>query len=512
MDNRITEFTEDVEVIQKLGDYPNTDDGMNADELKAKFDQASSAIKRFLNEQVVPAVQDLQEGIRKVDKTLTQDGYFADAKATGEAIAKAQQETEAKMQGNVSVAKDAANAASESAKNASEAANNASAAAAQAKYAAENVAALGQPGEGDRAVTFNDPRNQATGIAAHAEGEKTVASGIRSHAEGYGTEASGEYTHAEGFTTIASGNRSHAEGDRTVASGALSHAEGEKTVASGARSHAEGSETVASGSRSHAEGYRTIAASSMQHVQGKYNVEDTEGRYAHIIGGGTSETKRKNIHKVDWSGNAWFAGNVYAGDKELATFANGNNSVTAYPNKAGIYRTVGTNIFKNLSLVGEQLYGVLAIFEATYALHVYVDTYGNLYWGRAGEGDQEPIYWNRANRYNTLSDGATEWIDPPMEIGVEYRTTERHNGNAVYTKLVSCGMPVNDAYVSTGITSGEVIRFAAKMGGLPLPLIYPSDLAAYNVNVNITNISSINMQVGSSATLSNVYCQIWYTK
>lgn len=61
MDNRITEFTEDVEVIQKLGDYPNTDDGMNADELKAKFDQAPSAIKRFLNKQVVPAVQRLQD-------------------------------------------------------------------------------------------------------------------------------------------------------------------------------------------------------------------------------------------------------------------------------------------------------------------------------------------------------------------------------------------------------------------------------------------------------------------
>ena len=47
-------------------------------------------------------------------------------------------------------------------------------------------------------------------------------------------------------------------------------------------------------------------------MQGKYNVEDTENKYAHIVGGGT-EGARKNIHTIDWDGNAWFAGNVYIG-------------------------------------------------------------------------------------------------------------------------------------------------------------------------------------------------------
>ena len=32
-----------------------------------------------------------------------------------------------------------------------------------------------------------------------------------------------------------------------------------------------------------------------------------------------------------------------------------------------------------------------------------------------------------------------EWINPPMQIGVEYRTTERYNGKPVYMKLVDCG-------------------------------------------------------------------------
>lgn len=29
------------------------------------------------------------------------------------------------------------------------------------------------------------------------------------------------------------------------------------------------------------------------------------------------------------------------------------------------------------------------------------------------------------------------WVNPPMEVGVEYKTTEKFNGNPVYTKLIS---------------------------------------------------------------------------
>lgn len=32
-----------------------------------------------------------------------------------------------------------------------------------------------------------------------------------------------------------------------------------------------------------------------------------------------------------------------------------------------------------------------------------------------------------------------EWVNPPMQLGVEYRTTERWNGNVVYKKLIHCG-------------------------------------------------------------------------
>ena len=31
--------------------------------------------------------------------------------------------------------------------------------------------------------------------------------------------------------------------------------------------------------------------------------------------------------------------------------------------------------------------------------------------------------------YYRMIDGVTEWVNPPMAVGVEYRTTERFNGS-----------------------------------------------------------------------------------
>ena len=147
---------------------------------------------------------------------------------------------------------------------------------------------------------------------SHAEGYFTKASGYISHAEGYGTEASGNTSHAEGNGSEASGNTSHAEGNATTASGNCSHTEGNNTKASGEYSHAEGNSTKASGNHSHAEGYCTTASGYAQHVQGKYNVIDESNKYAHIVGGGSREVERKNIHTLDWNGNAEYAGDVAA--------------------------------------------------------------------------------------------------------------------------------------------------------------------------------------------------------
>lgn len=55
---KIPELTADVEVIQKLGRRPNSDDGLTEAAFKAKFDEAGISIKKFINEKVVPAIND----------------------------------------------------------------------------------------------------------------------------------------------------------------------------------------------------------------------------------------------------------------------------------------------------------------------------------------------------------------------------------------------------------------------------------------------------------------------
>ena len=189
---------------------------------------------------------------------------------------------------------------------------------------------------------------KAIGSQAHAEGLYTEAIGDYSHAEGKGTKAYGEYSHAEGQQTKTEHYNAHAEGFYTIAHGANTHVEGANSEAWGENAHAEGNTTKAYGSHSHtegvytqtgmegeedpnlstvgigahAEGLGTVAYSNFQHTQGRYNEIDSEGKYAHIVGNGTKD-ERKNIHTLDWNGNAWFAGDVTVGSDKLAKMPKG---------------------------------------------------------------------------------------------------------------------------------------------------------------------------------------------
>lgn len=101
-----------------------------------------------------------------------------------------------------------------------------------------------------------------------------------------------------------------------MATGLYSHAEGKNTLAAELGSHAEGGYTVTRGDYSHAEGVGTHALGTHQHVQGRYNEPDPNNKYASIVGGGKNDTERKNIHTLDWSGNADYAGDVVSHDEE----------------------------------------------------------------------------------------------------------------------------------------------------------------------------------------------------
>lgn len=110
-----------------------------------------------------------------------------------------------------------------------------------------------------------------------------------------------------------------------------------------------------------------------------------------------------------------------------------------------------------------------------------------------------------------------EWENPPVQLGVEYRTTERWLGNPVYTKLIDCGsLPDNGAekQVQTNISGiSHVIRCAGiSSGGSTLPL----DRDGYGTVSIMATPTEIILRAGTdNASLGSwlsAYCQIWYTK
>ena len=214
--------------------------------------------------------------------------------------------------------------------------------------------------------------SHAEGAYSHAEGYASHAEGDFSHAEGFGSYAEGYASHAEGHHSHAEGAYSHAEGsgmimDIFISGGANAttylvdsttylivgasirytnfengaptyrtskivsiDVENSKITVSRTLSDTALSNCAVSvyvfgmalGDSSHAEGTGVIAAGGSQHAQGEYNVIDPEydvnngsvrGKYAHIVGNGTSYKSRSNAHTLDWAGNAWFAGGVKVG-------------------------------------------------------------------------------------------------------------------------------------------------------------------------------------------------------
>ena len=157
----------------------------------------------------------------------------------------------------------------------------------------------------------------AVGTNSHSEGMNTTASGIAAHAEGASSIAKGEAAHAEGAGCQAIGVHTHAEGFGTQTTGTQCHAEGSETISAGFGTHTEGIKTQAYGDCAHAEGWETIARGIHQHVEGRYNIEDTENKYAHIVGNG-DPSKRSNAYTLDWDGNAWYKSDVRTRGLELS--------------------------------------------------------------------------------------------------------------------------------------------------------------------------------------------------
>lgn len=178
---------------------------------------------------------------------------------------------------------------------------------------------------------FNDySGNTAYGNYSHVEGYKNrmdsegANRSWATHIEGQdNTEASqtscpsdkkASNNHIEGRRNNCWGRLNHVEGVNCFAEydTQMCHVEGNNSYASeGARvAHVEGKNCVAGGNCTHAQNLGTIAERDNCTALGKYN---KDLGYAVMIGGGSSDTDRKNILIVAWDGTVRTTGGVDAG-------------------------------------------------------------------------------------------------------------------------------------------------------------------------------------------------------
>lgn len=218
-------------------------------------------------------------------------------------------------------------------------------------------------------------KTKAIHAAAHAEGKSTTAEGPGTHAEGNNTICYGIADHVEGTNNTLTNDPyysstycgSHIEGSKNnIENAAYSHIEGydnagdmltnlhiegeaHKNVRYSENCHIEGKNNGTPRMYDlhiegmdnqfkwchgpvHIEGTNNFKSNNFKdyydiqlanaHIQGQYakidplmfdliNKEYKNFKYADIIGGGTSDSDRKNISTLDWNGNQTIAGELY---------------------------------------------------------------------------------------------------------------------------------------------------------------------------------------------------------
>lgn len=117
---------------------------------------------------------------------------------------------------------------------------------------------------------------------------------------------------------------------------------------------------------------------------------------------------------------------------------------------------------------------------------------------------------------NYVLNGSTvEWVNPPMQLGVEYRTTERYQGKPVYCQLVNFGSLPNKTSTVLNVPSmnnvDKTIRWSGlTSNGYSLPggnLYTGWDEITVRITANRIDVKTITDESAYTAMFT-----LWYTK
>lgn len=151
-------------------------------------------------------------------------------------------------------------------------------------------------------------------------------------------------------------------------------------------------------------------------------------------------------------------------------------------------------------------------------------------WTGSGWASQEIMtaYANQKDsiRRRVLNNGVWgpfEWVNPPMMVGVEYRTTEYYMGKPVYTQIKQFD---NLAVEQTFYVGGNVIRYSGEcqwpyddikdwIPGLPTRQpggTVEGDLPNIDFSVSYNTAIRLVVNAGSGCIGKSARVQLWYTK
>lgn len=107
-----------------------------------------------------------------------------------------------------------------------------------------------------------------------------------------------------------------------------------------------------------------------------------------------------------------------------------------------------------------------------------------------------------------------EYQNPPMLLGVEYKTTERFWGSPVYYKIVDCGQIADNKQVEHGIVNmRDCISFQGLRGSMPMPSISNNNLSdPWSYYVADVDRTKITLACGTSAAGDTCHVMLKYTK
>lgn len=95
-----------------------------------------------------------------------------------------------------------------------------------------------------------------------------------------------------------------------------------------------------------------------------------------------------------------------------------------------------------------------------------------------------------------------EWVNPPLTLGVEYRTTERYLGKPVYCKLIDCGKfpaPGSSKQIAHGISNCRPISITGQMSNTnTVPWAGPYSIGADGATIILQALPGYSDQSGNN--------------